>query len=46
VKLAKFRKPKTTFFKNHMWNIGLVQIQQYYEKQTSLHERGRIKEET
>jgi hypothetical protein len=27
-----------------MWNIDLIQMQQYYEKQVPLRERRRIKE--
>jgi hypothetical protein len=42
VKITRFRRPKATF--SLMWNIDLIQIQQYYEKQVTLsrhHMEGR-----
>jgi hypothetical protein len=38
VKLVRLRRPKA-HVPSHMWNIDLMQIQQYYEKQVML--RGR-----
>jgi hypothetical protein len=35
VKLARFRRPRTTCF-SHIWNIDLILIQPYYEKQVTL----------
>jgi hypothetical protein len=32
--LASFRKPKAEFF-SHMWNVDLIHIQQYHEKQVT-----------
>jgi hypothetical protein len=42
VKLARFRGQKQYVF-SHIWNIGPIKIQQYYEKQVMLR-RGHVRE--
>jgi hypothetical protein len=45
--VSQVQKAKNHVF-SHMWNIGLIQMQQYYEKQVMLgeviYERRRVKE--
>jgi hypothetical protein len=45
--VSQVQKAKNHVFA-HMWNIGLIQMQQYYEKQVMLgevtYERRRVKE--
>jgi hypothetical protein len=48
--VSSVQKAKGHVF-SHMWNIGPIQIQQYYEKQVTLRgghiqKRGRVKEES
>jgi hypothetical protein len=47
--VSQAQKAKSHHVFSHMWNINLIQMQQYYEKQVTLreviaYEKGRVKE--